>query len=342
VSRTAPSFVVCDEAWVDGWVGPSAFEVRNDRLAYVGAAGSVDASASLIRVPGTILPGFRDSHVHLGLIDGAALVTGGISRVLDLGWDPDLAASWKKDAGDLEVDIVGALLTAPGGYPSTSSWAPRSASRFVANADDAAAAVADMRTIGASMIKIALNSEAGPVWSDDLLAVVVAAAHEAGLSVVAHAQGAGQAVRAVAAGVDALAHTPWTERVSEADLAAMATRCTWLSTLDIHGWGNYGDAYGIALDNLRRFIAAGGRVLYGTDLGNGPLPVGLNRRELDGLVSAGLGLDQLVTALTPGSPAPSGERFTWTAEAPTGAQDAAQWLASATVTPVTDLAGFAD
>ena len=58
----------------------------------------------------------------------------------------------------------------------------------------------------------------------------------------------------------------------------------WMSTLDIHGYGEGGAAFEIAADNLARFSARGGTVLYGTDLGNGPLPAGLNGRELAALV----------------------------------------------------------
>ena len=45
-----------------------------------------------------------------------------------------------------------------------------------------------------------------------------------------------------------------------------------VSTLDIHGWGSDTPEIRTALDNLSRFHAAGGRVVYGTDLGNGPIP----------------------------------------------------------------------
>ena len=49
-----------------------------------------------------------------------------------------------------------------------------------------------------------------------------------------------------------------------------------VSTLDIHGTGGDTPALRTALDNLRRFHAAGGTVVYGTDLGNGPIPSGIH------------------------------------------------------------------
>ena len=241
------------------------------------------------------LPVFTDSHVHLGLIDASTLVGNGIGRVLDLGWDPAVTFA----ADGLAIDRAGPLLTAPGGYPLTSSWAPPEAAHQVRDAAAASSAIATLTRMGARVAKITLNSEAGPVWDDELLAVVVTLAHEAGLPVVAHAEGAGQAARALEAGVDVFAHTPWTETLTDATLRQMAGRMSWISTLDIHGWGSYGADFARAVDNLERFAAAGGTVHYGTDLGNGPLPVGLNRRELEALDGVGVPLVSALRGLLP-------------------------------------------
>jgi imidazolonepropionase-like amidohydrolase len=247
-----------------------------------------------------LLPVFTDSHVHLGLADAAALRAGGIGRVLDLGWDPAIASGWRgtHETG-LRIDVAGPLLAAPGGYPLTSGWAPPAATLEIADAAAAASAIARLADLGSAVAKITLNAEAGPVWSDALLATVVALAHEAHLPVVAHAQGAGQAERALVAGVDALAHTPWSESLSDAVIARMAQRMAWISTLDIHGWGAYGADFDRAFSNLERFVAAGGTVHYGTDLGNGPLPAGLNRRELAALQGAGVDLVAALRGLLP-------------------------------------------
>lgn len=246
---------------------------------------------------GLVLPAFCDSHVHLGLVDPAELVPGGIGRVLDLGWDPAVAAGWAAEHPALEVAFAGPLLAAPGGYPSTAGWAPTSATREVVDAEAASVAIVDLIAGGSRVAKITLNAEAGPVWGDDLLATVVTVAHDAGLPVIAHAQGTGQAERALEAGVDALAHTPWTETLSDDVLRRMGGRLAWISTLDIHGWGAYGTDFARAVGNLERFAAFGGTVHYGTDLGNGPLPVGLNRRELAALQGAGLDIPALVGSL---------------------------------------------
>lgn len=291
-------FAVAD-AWSGGWHGPSLVQVAGGiaRIVETAPPGGVDGT-----LDGAILPGFTDSHVHLGLIDGEALVPGGIARVLDLGGDPAALATLAARADSaggapaLEVEYAGAFLTAAGGYPSTRSWAEPAAVRELASVDDAIAAVGEMHGFGAHVIKLALHDDEA-VLDGDICRAVVGAAHELGLPVVAHVEGRGSAARAVRAGVDLLAHTPWSERLPDALLATMAERMRWVSTLDIHGWGERTDDFEVARDNLARFHHAGGEVLYGTDLGNGPLPTGINQRELEALVDAGLDADALVGSL---------------------------------------------
>jgi imidazolonepropionase-like amidohydrolase len=81
-----------------------------------------------------------------------------------------------------------------------------------------------------------------------------------------------------------------------------------VSTLDIQSYGLDTPELRTALDNLRRFHAAGGRVLYGTDLGNGPIPPGIHVREVLLLSQAGLSNEAVLRALArgalePGAPA---------------------------------------
>jgi hypothetical protein len=272
--------------------------------------------------------------VHLGLVDTAALLPGGLTNVTDLGWRPEAAARWLAQADESlpEVRIAGGFLTCAGGYPTASDWAPPGATIELTTSADAASAVAAQAALGASAIKVTLNSVAGPVPSNDLLEAIVTAARAYGVPVVAHAEGTGQAERAFRAGVDALAHTPFSEPLDDALLEAMASAgMCWISTLDIHGWGRRNAAFETATDNLRRFAALGGRVAYGTDLGNGPLPVGVNGRELRALADAGLDADALVRSIAGSDqPANFGPRFAWVPGLPQhSAAEMAHWLATA-------------
>lgn len=287
-----------------------------------------------------LLPAFADAHAHLGLVDPLALKPAGIAAADDLGWDPRVARTWPRVPDFPRVRYAGAFLTAPGGYPSRQAWAPAAAVELVSGPDDAALAVARQLAAGASFIKVALNTDAGPVLDFATLSALVAAAHASGVQVVAHVQGEGQTARAVAAGVDRLAHTPWSERLDDDLIAAAARSQSWISTLDIHGWGDPTPQQGVALDNLRRFHAAGGVVVYGTDLGNGPLPVGLNLRELHLLADAGLGVRELVSALT-SVPVPDLRTRITTEILPTGAHEFVDALRGAAVVPAPDPEGTA-
>ncbi|WP_104178793.1 hypothetical protein [Cryobacterium sp. Y50] len=278
---------------------------------------------------GAIYRGFLDAHVHLALIDPGQLVDGGIARVIDLGgWAPATPSRSMPD-----VAYAHQFLTAPGGYPSQSGWAEPDWCSEAATAADAAAAVDLQAAAGASVLKVTLNSVAGPVLNTEALAAAIGRAHELGLPVVAHAEGAGQADRAFAAGVDAFAHTPFSEHLADDLLTAMATSMTWISTLDVHGWGTQTDAFELASDNLRRFHCNGGRVLYGTDLGNGPLPLGINRREISALLGAGLTTDDVLAALCPRAPlglALADTRVTFIpGERPRDPDEFTEWLGSA-------------
>lgn len=291
------TFRVAD-AWRGEWMGPSLFRRGGSTLHYVGPA---DADGAAIPLPGVLLPGFTDHHVHLQLVSAdalEALASGGLSRAIDLGGDPDaLAVLAEPDPFAAALEFAGAFLTAPGGYPSDRDWAPAGSVREVASADDAELAVAEQVAAGASRIKIALNADAGPVWDDALLAEVVAEIRAAGLPVVAHVEGAGQAARAITAGVDVLAHAPYTEALSESLIAqAVAQGQRWVSTLAIHEPVERANA----VANVRAFRAAGGELLYGTDLGNGEQPLGVNPHELAALADAGLDETAVLRALVGG------------------------------------------
>lgn len=243
---------------------------------------------------GFVVGGFTDHHVHLQLVDASQLADSVLGRVVDLGGNPEVIARLEGGRG-VEIAFAGAFLTPPGGYPSDRAWAPAGSVREIGSADAAAAAVAEMADAGASCIKAASNSTAGPVFSDDLFTAIIELAASHGLLVVVHAEGPGEAQRAARLGADLLAHAPFTERLSDDEIAEQAASVQWISTLAIHA----GRAYATAIDNVRRFHAAGGTVLYGTDMGNGDTPAGLNEREIAALRDVGIDGDDLIRSLAP-------------------------------------------
>jgi hypothetical protein len=272
------------------------------------------------RVEGGVVTGrFTDHHVHLQLVDHTLLAGSRLGRVIDLGGNPavlrDLAGHNSGDSHELRrpspgsapesrvspelrtptIEYAGAFLTAAGGYPSDRAWAPEGSVREIADAADATAAVAELAAAGVSVIKVVMNSDAGPVLDDDAFGAIVAAAAVHGLPVVAHAEGAGQAQRAARLGAARLAHSPFSERLTDGEIAEQAASVEWISTLAIHDEQHRP----IAIDNVRRFAAAGGTVLYGSDMGNGDTPVDLRPSEIEALREAGIDGIRLLEALAP-------------------------------------------
>lgn len=284
------------------------------------------APAGTPRLDGVITGRFTDHHVHLQLVDHTRLAASRLGRVTDLGADLDWIRAVAQRPGvhnsgefgakrpetpadgrnrpDVpekrtpQVEYAGPFLTAVGGYPSDREWAPAGSVREIADADDAATVVAALASAGAACVKVVANSDAGPVLGDDLFRAIAQHAAARGLPLVAHAEGAGQAMRAIRLGAARLAHAPFTERLTDDEIAEQAATAEWISTMAVHD----GDAYQNVVDNVRRFHAAGGRVLYGTDMGNGPTPVDVRNSEIAALRAAGIDGADLLCTMAPEDP----------------------------------------
>ncbi|WP_330230265.1 hypothetical protein OHA40_30435 [Nocardia sp. NBC_00508] len=253
-------------------------------------------------VDGVMLPGLTDHHVHAALIEPERMLAAGVTTVVDLGWAPDdiwpLADRSRHDPKLPHIRAAGPFLTTPGGYPTRQEWAPPGIALEVDDPASAAQAVESLVAHHPVTIKVALNSEAGPVVDDVTLDAIVRTAAGHGIPVTAHTQGPGQVHRAHRAGVRVLAHTPWTEELDDKLIAELASDTTIISTIDIHGWGEPTRDRTVALRNLHRFHSFGGVVHYGTDFGNGPLPPGVDVGEISALTEAGLHPTDILRAIT--------------------------------------------
>ena len=289
-----------------------AVVVDGARIVWVGpAAGAPDVDG--LAGDWFLMPGAVDHHVHLGLSNPRAILHGGVTTVRDLGWRPQdifpvVDISVGTDFEGPAVSAVGPMVTAVGGYPSRAGWAPAGAALEIRGVEEAAAAVNRIAADDPTAIKVSMNSDAGPTLTDAELLAVCEAAHSRELPVVVHVQGVGQSERALGAGADELAHCPWSERLGDDLISSMARRMNIVSTLDIHSYGQPTLELDTAVDNLRRFAAAGGSVRYGTDLGNGPIPPGIHVTEAVHLAAAGLSPEAILRSMTiaplePGAPA---------------------------------------
>ncbi len=268
---------------------------------------------------------FTDHHVHLQLVDHTALPGSRLGAVIDLGaeigWISDLASDTARhnsgepavlrpgSAGSAteapespelwpRIRYAGPFLTAVGGYPSDREWAPAGSVRQITDAAEAATVVAELATQGVSFLKVVGNSDAGPVLDDELMRTLARLAAEHRIPLVAHAEGPGQAQRVARLGATRLAHAPFSERLTDDEIAEQAASVSWISTMAIHD----GEARDIVTDNVRRFAAAGGELVYGTDMGNGATPVDLRDAEVDALRVAGVNGTDLLIALAPADP----------------------------------------
>lgn len=294
---------------------------------------------------GVSLPPITDHHVHLHLIDESGLAAHGVAGVVDLGGDP-VALARRENPSIPRVAYAGAFLTTVGGYPAGRSWAPAEIVREIGDpsphpgvAGGAATAVDEQASFGASVVKVVLNSVAGPVLDRETLAAIVVTARRRGLPVVAHTEGEGMPQLALDAGADVFAHTPFTEVVGRKFTAhAVAAGQAWISTLAIHD--DDPAAAENARINLAGFAAAGGRVLYGTDLGNGEQPVGVNAREVAALDRAGVRGAALIAAMSdpwPLAEPPAGVSTFVPGPPPDSLDEIAEWIAGATVVPTEEL-----
>jgi imidazolonepropionase-like amidohydrolase len=271
--------------------------VRDGRIKAVGGPGVLRLPEDGVVLDGdglTLLPGFIDAHVHLDFYPPAEVLAGGVTTVRDLGWPATRLAVLRRGAGTTAPRLLaaGQILTAPGGYPTGAAWAPRGTARVVHDPDDAAVAVAELAAAGATVVKVALDERVGPTLPAGTLAALVGSARSRGLAVTAHVAGVRQVKKALEAGVAEFAHWPFTRReLPGALVRRMAGAVAVVPTMHI-------EPTGARLGGLAAFVAHGGRVVYGTDLGNQGPPPGIDVVELGLMVEAGLTAGQAVAAAT--------------------------------------------
>ncbi|MDQ3941191.1 MAG: amidohydrolase family protein [Actinomycetota bacterium] len=291
-------------------VGPELELVEDARLviddgtiAAIGRASSTSAAADeVLEAPDLLLlPGFIDSHVHIGFVDPHLVLAGGVTTVRDLAWPRPLIYPVMRESRDPSFDgprvlAAGPMLTAPGGYPTRAAWAPPGTGLELHGITEARRVVEELHRDGVSVIKVALEPTVGPTLDVATLRAIADAAHRVGLKVTAHIGWVEELEKAIAAGIDELAHMLMSrDEIPDRVLQTMVqANMVVVPTLAVF----FGDDLPVAVDNLRRFRAAGGTVVYGTDLGNaGPRP-GIDPREIDGLMATDFTTHDIVAAAT--------------------------------------------
>jgi imidazolonepropionase-like amidohydrolase len=244
----APAAVLRDGLW--------DVVVRQGRIAAIERPGAAGGGLPEIDGQGgTLVPGLVDVHTHtastanppwqislLPNVDAnlAAFLYAGVTTALDLGnLSPAVFRERERVATGAELGprlyAAGPVFTAPGGHPAEvlRAWLPwylrwyvlPRATREVATAEDGRRAVAALLPERPDILKLAIDAGAGgdvPCLAPETIAAITAAGHAAGVRSIAHIGSSAEAIAAVRGGVDALAHVPWREELSDAAVAVIA------------------------------------------------------------------------------------------------------------------------
>jgi imidazolonepropionase-like amidohydrolase len=327
-----PALVLLHGTVIDGTgaspLADAALVLLGNRILEVGPVDAVTICSfdEAIDVAGsTILPGIIDAHVHQGFsaVNLERWVQAGVTTVRDLGTDNEPSWSLWMDGvlasgiittpapfaardGALDASryarVVGAgpMVTVAGGYPIY-AWGDGLA-LTVSSPADAALRTLVLLAAGADLIKIGFTDAATrPELSPEQTAAILEAAQRLGRPVSAHVTASDDLAMCVAAGLDDAAHVPL-DPMSPELIAAMVERDVYLlPTLSM--WRFYmgeGERWLAALDNVRRFVAAGGKVALGddySDYGNGQI-LGIPIADIEWLLAAGMTSMQIVVAGT--------------------------------------------
>jgi imidazolonepropionase-like amidohydrolase len=323
--------------------------VEDDVIAWMGSGGDepdplgtrvVDAGGT------TIVPAMVDAHSHLSLPGGShwierggdpteelALVAEENARLLlaaGVRWVRDVGSPRRPDRAGGERAMTLQIRDAWHGrgrevpyIRAAGTWLTRAGALppdLTVEADDAdsllEAALAQLDD-GADLIKLYLDGpdQETPPWTTGEVAAVVAAVHERGAKVTAHATRLHGTRIGAEAGVDSIEHG---FEIDENVARTMAERGTFLvSTLAVmHSWQTFAATTEIprfteadsraaihtrlegARVSLRHARAAGVRIAAGTDFGGGSLRANQLAWEVEAMVTAGLEPWEALAAVT--------------------------------------------
>lgn len=259
--------------------------VVQDRIAAIEDRLTPPSDATVVDAVGaTLLPGLVDAHTHVSAGALEAALRFGVTTELDMFADPGLARSLKQrataDPAELaDVRSAGTGATAPGGHPTVlvdrGQLAPFPT---IASPEQAGAFVAARIAEGSDHLKVVLEDGTTtgrpvPKLPEDVLRALVTAAHAEGMTVVAHALTQADALAAVRAGVDGLAHLFLDRPPSGEFVDAAAQRGVFVIPTLTSLAARSGDGRGRALaadPRLGPLLDAGQRALLHMDFPAGP------------------------------------------------------------------------
>jgi imidazolonepropionase-like amidohydrolase len=277
----------------------------------------------------TITAGLWNSHVHFferKWADVAAipapelthqlenmLTRYGFTSVFDTGsvWENTRRLRERIDSGEVpgpRIRSTGEGLVPPGALPSDQVLAMMGVMKLpapeVADAAQAAAAARKLLDAGVDGIKIFASAPRGAALPETVFQAAADEAHRAGKPVFVHPNNAADVLAAVRGGVNIIAHTtphsgPWSDSLvatmKERRVALTPTLTLWKYYMRHDRLSAQEKVTNTEVSQLRAWVAAGGTVLFGTDLG----AVEYDPTEEYALMAqAGMSFPQILASLT--------------------------------------------
>ena len=306
--------------------------ILNDKIAAVGdrAAIRVPKGAQTLDCSGrTITAGFWNSHVHFferKWMNAASipadelarqlqdmLTRFGFTSVFDIGsiWENTRSLRDRIESGEVpgpKIRSTGLGLIPSGGAPSDTvvammGWITTPLPE-VADAAQAAAASVKLLNEGVDGIKVFASAQRNAVLSESAIQAAVNEAHKSKKPVFVHPNNATDVMTALRGGVDIIAHTtpsagPWDETIlsamKEKRVALTPTLTLWKYYARHDRISAQDKVANTCIGQLRAWVAKGGEVLFGTDLGAVEYDPG---EEYTMMAEAGMSFRQILASLT--------------------------------------------
>ncbi len=283
--------------------------IENEYIQSVGTISNLNIpkGTEIIDLQGLyILPGLINAHVHNGYNaeNLREWAQSGITTVRDLNNyrdSPaqafDLRNTLLNSNANARLIAAGPMVTTVGGYGSYPVSSP----------DDAEEKINELIDLGADFIKIAIEDDLqGQIWpmlSMEEISRIVQTAHNRNKKVSAHVSRSRHLNMAVTGGVDDIAHMI-VDNLPDSLIALIIEKdIYWVPTLEL--WTLVSQAYSlnwniVAINNLRRFVQAGGKVALGTDYDgfSASFELGMPMLEIQLMQEAGMTPMQIIIAGT--------------------------------------------
>jgi imidazolonepropionase-like amidohydrolase len=278
--------------------------IRGEKIVSVGRRAQMQfpETANVLDCFGlTITSGLWNSHVHFFERKWAdvanipaselthqleiMLTKYGFTSVFDTGsvWENTRRLRDRIDSGEVpgpKVRSTGEGLVPPGALPSDQVLGMMGVMKLpapeIADAAQAAAAAKKLLDAGVDGIKIFASAPRGAPLPESVFQAAADEAHRAGKPVFVHPNNAADVLAAARGGVDIVAHTtphsgPWDETLlsamKERHVALTPTLTLWKYYARHDRFSTQEKVTNTEVSQLRAWIAAGGTVLFGTDLG---------------------------------------------------------------------------